>query len=81
MSNTLQFEGNGRYEQNHQQRVMDLQIERSELMMKPKRTAEENKRLAELVATENDWAMPLESVQKEYLEYFYLSFCVMEQSV
>lgn len=48
---------------------MDLQVERSELMMKPKRTAEENKRLAELVANENEWEMPLEKVQKEYLEY------------
>ena len=47
---------------------MDLQVERSELMMKPKRTAEENKRLAELVANENEWEMPLEKVQKEYLE-------------
>lgn len=55
-------------EQNHQQRVVELQQERSELLMKPKRTAEENKRLAELVANENDWEMPLENVQKEYLE-------------
>ena len=47
---------------------MDLQVERSELMMKPKRTAEENKRLAELVANENEWEMPLEGFQKEYLE-------------
>ena len=39
---------------------MQLQLERSELMMKPKRTAEENKRLAELVANENDWELPLE---------------------
>ena len=38
-------------------------------MMKPKRTAEENKRLAELVANENEWAQPYETVQKEYLEY------------
>ena len=45
---------------------MDVQVERSELMMKPKRTAEENKRLAELVATETEWEMPLEKVQKEY---------------
>ena len=56
------------HSQNHQQQVMDLQVERSELMMKPKRTAEENKRLAELVANENEWEMPLEKVQKEYLE-------------
>lgn len=55
-------------EQNHQKRVVELQQERSELLMKPKRTAEENKRLAELVANENDWEMPLENVQKEYLE-------------
>lgn len=47
---------------------MDLQVERSELMMKPKRTAEENKRLAELVANENEWETPLEEVQKEYFE-------------
>lgn len=47
---------------------MDLQLERSELMMKPKRTAEENKRLAELVANENEWEMPLENVRKEYFE-------------
>lgn len=48
---------------------MDLQLERSELLMKPKRTAEENKRLAELVANENEWEMPLEKVRKDYLEY------------
>lgn len=48
---------------------MDLQMERSELLMKPRRTAEENKRLAELVANENDWEMPLENVRKEYLEW------------
>ena len=46
--------------------MIDLQVERSELMMKPKRTSEENKRLAELVANENDWALPYENVQKEY---------------
>lgn len=48
---------------------MDLQMERSELMMKPKRTVEENKRLAELVANENEWENPLETVRKEYFEY------------
>ena len=36
--------------------------------MKPKRPAEENKRLAELVANENEWEMPLENVRKDYLE-------------
>ena len=46
--------------------MMQLQLERSELMMKPKRTAEENKRLAELVANENDWELPLEEVRKDY---------------
>ncbi|KNB42411.1 hypothetical protein JH06_4018 [Blastocystis sp. subtype 4] len=49
---------------NHEQQVMDLQLERSELLMKPKRTAEENKRLAELVANENEWEMPLENVKR-----------------
>lgn len=44
-------------------------MERSELMMKPKRTVEENKRLAELVANENEWENPLETVRKEYFEY------------
>ena len=43
---------------------MDLQMERSELLMKPRRTAEENKRLAELVANENDWEMPLEMSER-----------------
>ena len=48
---------------------MNLQLERSELLMKPKRTAEDNKRLAELVANENEWEMPLENVRKDYLEW------------
>ena len=48
---------------------MNLQLERSELLMKQKRTAEENKRLAELVANENEWEMPLENVRKDYLEW------------
>jgi hypothetical protein len=43
-------------------------MERSELMMKPKRTAEENKRLADLVANENEWEFPLENIKKEYFE-------------
>ena len=47
---------------------MELQMERTELMLKPKRTAEENKRLAELVASENDWESPLETVRKEYFK-------------
>ena len=56
---------------------MDLQMERSELLMKPRRTAEENKRLAELVANENDWEMPLENVRKEYLEWELLLLCTV----
>ena len=55
---------------NREQKVMQLQLERSELMMKPKRTAEENKRLAELVANENDWELPLEEVRKDYQALF-----------
>lgn len=58
---------------------MNLQLERSELMMKPKRTAEENKRLAELVANENDWEMPLEKVRKEYLDLFDLQRHQLEE--
>lgn len=47
---------------------MQLQLERSGLLAKPKRTTEENKRLAELVANENEWEVPLESLRRDYQE-------------
>ena len=48
--------------------MLQLQLERSGLLAKPKRTTEENKRLAELVANENEWELPLEGLRRDYQE-------------